>query len=71
MRMNELLEGRRMLYRNTSIVGVVFQGKEDRLERRPQFIPNHLGRVLINHPTVNYPGLDRLKHMNQQQPELY
>ena len=55
-----------MLYRNTSIEGVVFQGKEDRLERRPQFIPNHLGRGLINHPTLDHPGLDRLEHMNQQ-----
>jgi len=69
--MNELLKERHTLYRNTSIVGVVFQGKEDRLERRPQFIPNHLGSVLINHSTLDHPSLDRLKHMNQQQPELY
>ena len=60
-----------MSYRNTSIEGVIFQGKEDRLERRPQFIPNHLGGSLINQPTLDNPGLYRLKHVNQQQPELY
>lgn len=60
-----------MLYRNTSVEGVIFQRKDDRLERRPQFVPNHLRRILMNHPTVDRPSLGRLEHVNQQQPEPY